>query len=164
MGPKKSEFRACLICSILLSLPEFVDGGCPNCEDVVDVSPGSAKNGRGAYSPCYSHFLQHCCRLVGGATLIRQMKGSGVRATECTSVMWDGMICVMEPQESWVARWQRIGKPTESRPRARAYWLAADKRVRGLYAVRVTGVPPQDVMDAIQSKGGVYRSRDAVED
>ncbi|KAI9633987.1 transcription initiation protein spt4 [Dioszegia hungarica] len=74
-----------------------------------------------------------------------EMKGSLERVIECTSVMWDGMICVIEPQESWVARWQRIGS-------------------RGLYAVRVTGVPPQDVIDAISSKGGVYRSRDAVED
>lgn len=39
-----------------------------------------------------------------------------------------------------------------------------DKKKRGLYAVRVTGRPPQDVIDAIESRGGVYRPRDAVEE
>lgn len=54
---------------------------------------------------------------------------------------------MIEPSESWVARWQRI-----------------DKRMRGIYAVRVTGRAPQDVIDAIEARGGVYRPRDAVED
>jgi transcription elongation factor SPT4 len=36
--------------------------------------------------------------------------------------------------------------------------------MRGLYAVRVTGRPPQDVIDAIEARGGVYRPRDEVED
>lgn len=39
-----------------------------------------------------------------------------------------------------------------------------DKRVKGLYAVRVTGRPPVDVVDAIEAKGGMYRPRDTVED
>lgn len=66
---------------------------------------------------------------------------------ECTSLLYDGMIAMIEPSESWVARWQRI-----------------DKRMRGIYAVRVTGRAPQDVIDAIEARGGVYRPRDAVED
>jgi transcription elongation factor SPT4 len=41
---------------------------------------------------------------------------------------------------------------------------SVDKKVRGLYAVRVTGRPPPDVIDAIEARGGVYRPRDEVED
>ena len=42
--------------------------------------------------------------------------------------------------------------------------IDADKKMRGIYAVRVTGRPPADVIDAIEARGGVYRPRDAVED
>jgi transcription elongation factor SPT4 len=42
--------------------------------------------------------------------------------------------------------------------------MDSDKRTRGIYAVRVTGRPPQDVIDAIEARGGVYRPRDAIED
>ncbi|ORY33487.1 transcription initiation protein spt4 [Naematelia encephala] len=111
MPPKKADLRACLICSILQSSNDFLTKGCPNCEDVL------------------------------------QMTGSADRVAECTSLMYDGMIAMIEPSQSWVARWQRI-----------------DKRKRGIYAVRVTGRPPEDVIKEIESRGGVYRPRDTDED
>jgi transcription elongation factor SPT4 len=37
------------------------------------------------------------------------MRGSSDRVAECTSMMYDGLIAMVEPSESWVARWQRIG-------------------------------------------------------
>lgn len=40
------------------------------------------------------------------------MRGSMERVAECTSTIYDGMIAMMEPEESWVARWQRISKWT----------------------------------------------------
>ncbi|KAK1921953.1 transcription initiation protein spt4 [Papiliotrema laurentii] len=110
-GNKKADLRACLICSYLQSSSDFLNSGCPNCEDILN------------------------------------MQDDPNRVAECTSTMWDGMIAMINPEESWVARWQRI-----------------DKRSRGIYAVRVTGRPPSDVIEAIEARGGVYRPRDAVED
>ncbi len=42
-------------------------------------------------------------------TLI-QMQGSQDRVAECTTSNFDGMISMLRPEESWVAKWQRIGK------------------------------------------------------
>lgn len=86
------------------------------------------------------------------------MRGSPERVAECTSTIFDGMIAMIEPDESWVARWQRISAYHGSQD------LTPDKKRRGLYAVRVTGRPPQDVIDAIETRGGMYRPRDAVEE
>lgn len=55
-----------------------------------------------------------------------QMKGNREMVYECTSSSFDGVIAMMSPEDSWVAKWQRIGnfKP-------------------GVYAVTVTGrLPP----------------------
>jgi transcription elongation factor SPT4 len=42
--------------------------------------------------------------------------------------------------------------------------LMIDKKATGLYAARVTGRPPMDVIEAIEAKGGTYRPRDEVEE
>lgn len=49
-------------------------------------------------------------------------------------------------------------------PRLTRLGCLADKKMRGIYAVRVTGRPPVDVIEAIEARGGVYRPRDTVED
>lgn len=114
-GLKKTDLRACLICSILQSLADFVDTGCPNCEDVVEVS-------RAVRSPCHSRpYEPHAAGIdrkgiVSGDPMdvrelnIDQMQNNPERVNECTSVQWDGFIAMMQPTESWVARWQRIGE------------------------------------------------------
>jgi hypothetical protein len=36
------------------------------------------------------------------------MRGQPERVAECTSINFDGMIAMLKPDESWVAKWQRI--------------------------------------------------------
>lgn len=38
-----------------------------------------------------------------------QMADNRQRVAECTSAYFEGMIAMMHPKESWVAKWQRIG-------------------------------------------------------
>jgi len=71
------------------------------------------------------------------------MKGSAERVTVCTTTYFDGIIAVIDPETSWVARWQRTSK-----------------YVRGMYAVRVKGRIPEDVLAELESRGFKYRSRD----
>lgn len=37
-GPRQANLRACLVCSLLQTNKDFLDAGCPNCEDVCEVS------------------------------------------------------------------------------------------------------------------------------
>lgn len=39
-----------------------------------------------------------------------QMADNRQRVAECTSAYFEGMIAMMHPKESWVAKWQRIGR------------------------------------------------------
>lgn len=38
MPPKKVDLRACLICSVIQPFSDFVAVGCPNCEEILEVS------------------------------------------------------------------------------------------------------------------------------
>jgi hypothetical protein len=40
-----------------------------------------------------------------------QMRGNTDRVNTCTTAQFDGMAAIMDPKESWVARWKRVGKP-----------------------------------------------------
>jgi transcription elongation factor SPT4 len=91
---------------------------------------------------------------------VPQMRGQAERVDECTSANFDGMIAVMKPEESWVARWQRIGRCFCSSQANDG----VEKKQPGLYAVRVIGRPPEDVIEAIEQRHGVFRSRDMEDD
>jgi transcription elongation factor SPT4 len=42
------ELRACLLCSILLSLSQFSESGCPNCQDLLSSAhDGTTSNWEG---------------------------------------------------------------------------------------------------------------------
>ncbi|KAA1465914.1 transcription initiation Spt4 [Dentipellis sp. KUC8613] len=74
---------------------------------------------------------------------LMQMKSSPDRIQVCTTTYFDGVIAVIDPESSWVARWQRTSK-----------------YVRGMYAVRVKGRIPDDVEAELESRGIKYRPRD----
>ncbi|KZS94027.1 transcription initiation Spt4 [Sistotremastrum niveocremeum HHB9708] len=74
---------------------------------------------------------------------ITKMKGDSEKVTICTTANFEGMIALVDPQTSWVGRWQRVSN-----------------YVRGIYAARVTGPLPEEVMDELSARGLTYRPRD----
>lgn len=74
-----------------MAAADFRREGCPNCEEIVQVTPPSRK----AYS---------------GSSVLSQMQGSSDKVAECTSAQFDGIIALTNPTESWVGRWQRVSK------------------------------------------------------
>ena len=74
---------------------------------------------------------------------ILQLQGSDESIEECTSQVFEGLITLADPKGSWVAKWQRLS----------AY-------VPGVYAIKVVGQLPDDVIDALQANGIKYIPRD----
>jgi transcription elongation factor SPT4 len=37
------------------------------------------------------------------------MRGNTDRVNTCTTAQFDGMTAIMNPKESWVAKWKRVG-------------------------------------------------------
>nr|NP_001071824.1 SPT4 protein [Ciona intestinalis]BAE06712.1 Ci-SPT4 [Ciona intestinalis] len=71
------------------------------------------------------------------------MRGNRDMVYDCTSSSFDGIISMMAPDESWVAKWQRIKKFSP-----------------GCYAISVTGRLPSSMIRDLKANGVVYRSRD----
>ena len=89
------------------------------------------------------------------------MKGSPDRIASCTTTQFDGVISVIDPDNSWVARWQRTGPfGFFVRTLFSAYVQISAKYVRGIYAVRVTGRVPEDVELELERRNIKYRPRD----
>ncbi|KAL1306560.1 hypothetical protein AAFC00_005248 [Neodothiora populina] len=62
---------------------------------------------------------------------------------ECTSQVYEGLITLSDPTSSWVARWQRL-----------------EGYVPGVYAVKVTGILPEEIIATIEGAGARYIPRD----
>ena len=67
------------------------------------------------------------------------MKGSNDRVLDCTTANFTGFVAVSSPSESWVAKWLRM-----------------DKFAKGVYAMRVNGTLPEDLVDVLNDRGIKY--------
>ena len=62
---------------------------------------------------------------------------------DCTSPTFEGLVALTNNQKSWVAKWLRI-----------------DGFENGLYATKVGGKLPPDIVSDLEEKGITYRPRD----
>jgi len=67
-----------------------------------------------------------------------RLQGSIDAIADCTSQVFEGLITLAEPSKSWVAKWQRL-----------------DGYVRGVYATKVSGILPEEVIDTMESEARV---------
>ncbi|THW98473.1 putative transcriptional elongation protein Spt4 [Aureobasidium pullulans] len=72
-----------------------------------------------------------------------ELAGHDDTIQECTSQVFEGLITLADPSSSWVARWQRL-----------------DSYVAGVYAVKVTGILPEEVISTVEAAGVKYIPRD----
>lgn len=75
------------------------------------------------------------------------LQGSMDAIIDCTSQVFEGLITLADPSKSWVAKWQRL-----------------DGYVRGVYATKVAGQLPDEIVAAIEDEGRIrYIPRDGTE-
>ncbi|CAK9296211.1 unnamed protein product [Gordionus sp. m RMFG-2023] len=74
---------------------------------------------------------------------ILHIKNNRDSVYDYTSANFDGIIALTSPEDSWVAKWQRI-----------------DKFTKGCYAVSVSGKLPNGIIRELKSRGYFYKSRD----
>ncbi|RPA79084.1 transcription initiation Spt4 [Ascobolus immersus RN42] len=75
------------------------------------------------------------------------LKGEPDKVDDCTSPVFEGIITLHEPGESWVAKWQRL-----------------DGYVPGIYAVKVSGNLPQEILMQLEDSNITYHPRDGSDD
>ena len=63
-----------------------------------------------------------------------QLAGSSEAVQDCTSQVFEGLITLADPAKSWVAKWQRL-----------------DGYVRGVYATKVSGILPEEIIDTMEN-------------
>ncbi|KAI9661436.1 MAG: transcription elongation factor spt4 [Trizodia sp. TS-e1964] len=66
------------------------------------------------------------------------LKGSAEGIEDCTSQVFEGVITLANPADSWVAKWQRL-----------------EAFVPGVYAVKVNGLLPEEMVDQIEASGTI---------
>jgi transcription elongation factor SPT4 len=66
------------------------------------------------------------------------LAGSMDAIIDCTSQVFEGLITLADPARSWVAKWQRL-----------------DGYVRGVYAIKVSGQLPDEIVAAIEDEGRI---------
>jgi transcription elongation factor SPT4 len=67
-----------------------------------------------------------------------RLTGSIDAIQECTSQVFEGLITLSDPSKSWVAKWQRL-----------------DGYVRGVYATKVSGILPEEVVETMETEARV---------
>ncbi|CAM9165292.1 unnamed protein product [Choristocarpus tenellus] len=73
-----------------------------------------------------------------------EMESDQTRVQECTTTYFSGLMSMIEPDSSWVAKWQRING---CRP--------------GMYAIEVIGELPRDALELMEEKGIPYQCKSA---
>jgi len=90
----------------------------------------------------WEQFEQEGCENCDEYLHLRQNKQ---RVLECTSANFEGVVSMMDPDSSWVARWQRIN--------------GSSKYVKGVYAISVNGRLPSYAVEELKEQGLRYIPR-----
>ncbi|KAK9381464.1 Spt4/RpoE2 zinc finger-domain-containing protein [Kockiozyma suomiensis] len=88
----------------------------------------------------YNNFIEQGCP---NCDSLLSLQNSEENVHACTSPSFEGMVAVAGPEKSWVARWLRV-----------------DGFQPGMYAIKVSGRLPEEIISSLDAQGVKYRPRD----
>ncbi len=115
----------------------------PKVEDLAQASVPTALKGVRACMRCgliktLDQFLEDGCDNCP----FLEMAGNHERCNQCTTAFFEGQVAVMDPGESWTAKWIRV-----------------DLYLPGVYAISITGQFDREIEDELESRGCRWRCR-----
>lgn len=126
------QLRACMVCSIVVLRSV--------CFFLLLRHPGQINPPRGrapsrlgqmlTEPPMYQRFKKEGCP---NCEDFLGLRGSDDSIDACTSSVYEGLITLVEPSKSWVAKWQRL-----------------DGYVKGVYATKVMGQLPDELITEME--------------
>ncbi|KAI5818069.1 Spt4/RpoE2 zinc finger-domain-containing protein [Pyronema omphalodes] len=107
------------------------------------VTPGQMRNLRACMICSYVQTFQKF-KVNGCPNCEQLLNNLGPEAIEdITSPVFEGLVALRDPIKSWVARWQRV-----------------ERCEKGIYAVKVSGNLPEEILRELENLNIVYRPRD----
>lgn len=132
---QQRNLRACMVCSIVQTQQVFFSSLYPSS---ALHSPSAPHHPHLApkltVQPTQRFFREGCPNCED----FLRLQGSSDAIQDCTSQVFEGLITLADPSKSWVAKWQRL-----------------DGYVRGVYATKVAGILPEDVVDSMETEARV---------
>ncbi|KAH8047021.1 hypothetical protein JL722_13359 [Aureococcus anophagefferens] len=101
--------------------------------DVIDFAdpPSSMKGHRACLRCGLVKFFQDGCENCPFLELAERQD----RVASCTTASFDGVVAMMKPEESWIARWEGI-----------------NRSLPGCYAMKLTGEMPEQIRQFLHDK------------
>ena len=124
------------------------DEGVP--QQVADLANASVPNNIRSIRACKrcgllkttEQFLEFGCENCPFLSMADDM----VQVNKCTTAFFEGQAAIMDPRESWAAKWIRV-----------------DGYLPGVYAIQVTGQLDRDIEEDLESRGMRWRCRPATQ-
>mmetsp|Transcript_23583 Transcript_23583/g.27319 ORF Transcript_23583/g.27319 Transcript_23583/m.27319 type:complete len:134 (+) Transcript_23583:89-490(+) len=117
-------------------------------QQVVDLAEASVPNAIKGIRACkrcgilktLEQFINEGCENCSFLDMIDNPE----RANTCTSAFYEGQAALMDPNESWAAKWIRV-----------------DTYLPGVYAISITGTFDRDTQENLEARGVRWRCRPA---
>jgi len=88
------------------------------------------------------------------------LRGSSDAINDCCSQVFEGLITLVDPQTSWVAKWQRLQGYVPGTYAVKVVGIVSLSRVKQVIGLQYFQQLPEDIIQTIEDNGVKYIPRD----
>jgi transcription elongation factor SPT4 len=113
---QQRNLRACMVCSIVRTYTQFMNGGCPNCEDIIELT-GSSENVNDCTSQVFDGLISVADTTKSWVARYQRLEGyvPGVYATQVEGILPEEIVSAIEA--AGINYVPRDGSETEMLPK-----------------------------------------------